>query len=303
MADLNKPYNPGIAELGKFVEVNAPSETSYGKYAILTYPAGGDMSAGPLGTSGNPMFTNTNINHVISSLEVSVSGFEIMAEHIDEFLGMTSSDIIHHPITSAKYLPVSGIIQQIVEPITIDTITSAVSVTGNVDVGTIQQIVEPITIDTITSAVSVTGNVDVGTIQQIVEPITIDTITSAVSVTGNVDVGTIDSITNIVSVVDVAPQITGISLWIGSTTLSADQLYVPTITGTPLDEIEIQNKTLGDIYFLPISTDVMTVSNNGIIISPDGFYSASRKINDITIYSVSGGNVRIIGYINKNEEN
>ena len=249
MADLNKPYNPGIAELGKFVEVNAPSETSYGKYAILTYPAGGDMSAGPLGTSGNPMFTNTNINHVISSLEVSVSGFEIMAEHIDEFLGMTSSDIIHHPITSAKYLPVSGIIQQIVEPITIDTITSAVSVTGNVDVGTI------------------------------------------------------DSITNIVSVVDVAPQITGISLWIGSTTLSADQLYVPTITGTPLDEIEIQNKTLGDIYFLPISTDVMTVSNNGIIISPDGFYSASRKINDITIYSVSGGNVRIIGYINKNEEN
>ncbi|HOM88761.1 MAG TPA: hypothetical protein PLU42_12125, partial [Spirochaetota bacterium] len=136
MADLNKPYNPGIAELGKFVEVNAPSETSYGKYAILTYPAGGDMSAGPLGTSGNPMFTNTNINHVISSLEVSVSGFEIMAEHIDEFLGMTSSDIIHHPITSAKYLPVSGIIQQIVEPITIDTITSAVSVTGNVDVGT-----------------------------------------------------------------------------------------------------------------------------------------------------------------------
>ena len=276
MADLNKPYNPGIAELGKFVEVNAPSETSYGKYAILTYPAGGDMSAGPLGTSGNPMFTNTNINHVISSLEVSVSGFEIMAEHIDEFLGMTSSDIIHHPITSAKYLPVSGIIQQIVEPITIDTITSAVSVTGNVDVGTIQQIVEPITIDTITSAVSVTGNVDVGTI---------------------------DSITNIVSVVDVAPQITGISLWIGSTTLSADQLYVPTITGTPLDEIEIQNKTLGDIYFLPISTDVMTVSNNGIIISPNGFYSASRKINDITIYSVSGGNVRIIGYINKNEEN
>jgi hypothetical protein len=172
-----------------------------------------------------------------------------MAEHIDEFLGMTSSDIIHHPITSAKYLPVSG------------------------------------------------------TIQQIVEPITIDTITSAVSVTGNVDVGTNDSITNIVSVVDVAPQITGISLWIGSTTPSADQLYVPTITGTPLDEIEIQNKTLGDIYFLPISTDVMTVSNNGIIISPDGFYSASRKINDITIYSVSGGNVRIIGYINKNEEN
>ena len=70
-----------------------------------------------------------------------------------------------------------------------------------------------------------------------------------------------------------------------------------------MDEIEIQNKTLGDIYFLPISTDVMTVSNNGIIISPDGFYSASRKINDITIYSVSGGNVRIIGYINKNEEN
>ena len=35
--DLNKPYNPGIAELGKFVEVVAPSDSTYGKYAILTY--------------------------------------------------------------------------------------------------------------------------------------------------------------------------------------------------------------------------------------------------------------------------
>ena len=45
--DLNKPYNPGIAELGKFIEVTSPSVSSFGHYAILTVNAGNlPVSAG-----------------------------------------------------------------------------------------------------------------------------------------------------------------------------------------------------------------------------------------------------------------
>lgn len=76
MANFNKPYNPGIAEQGKFVEIVAPSNTTYGKYAIITYDAGGMNSTGDvLGTSANPIFTN--MVSIVSSVEVSVSGIQL----------------------------------------------------------------------------------------------------------------------------------------------------------------------------------------------------------------------------------
>lgn len=45
--ELNKPYNPSMAELGKFIEVTSPSVSSFGHYAILTVNAGSlPVSAG-----------------------------------------------------------------------------------------------------------------------------------------------------------------------------------------------------------------------------------------------------------------
>lgn len=93
--DLNKPYNPGMAELGKFAEVVAPSVSSYGHYAILTIDAGSlPVSAGgtggPAGTFDDPIWTN--MTTVISAVEVSLSGVQ-MDENIKSIVPIAISSI------------------------------------------------------------------------------------------------------------------------------------------------------------------------------------------------------------------
>lgn len=138
--DLNKPYNPGIAELGKFAEVVAPSVSSYGHYAILTIDAG----ALPLSAGGQ-------INESIPSI-----------------LSMTLTANIPAVFTSSTYY----------------------------------------------------------------------------------------------------------------------------------QELEIQNKTSSDIFFLPVSSDMVSLSANGIVIEKDTLYPVNHIIKNFTIGSLSGGSVRIISYEN-----
>lgn len=93
--DLNKPYNPGIAEIGRFTEVVAPSVSSYGHYAVLTVNAGTlPVSAGglggPLGTQEDPIWTN--MTTVISAVEVSLSGVQ-MDENIKEICPIAISSV------------------------------------------------------------------------------------------------------------------------------------------------------------------------------------------------------------------
>ena len=78
--DLNKPYNPGMADIGKFAEIVAPSVSSYGHYAVLTIDAGSLPASagglgGPLGTQADPIWTN--FTTVVSAVEVSLSGVQM----------------------------------------------------------------------------------------------------------------------------------------------------------------------------------------------------------------------------------
>ena len=82
-----------------------------------------------------------------------------------------------------------------------------------------------------------------------------------------------------------------------SMTLTANAPAVFT-SPTYFNEFEIQNKTSGDIFFLPLSSSMATLSSDGLIISKDTFYSVKRTIKTFTIGSVGGGSVKVIGYTN-----
>jgi len=137
MADFNKPYNPGMAELGKFVEIIAPSDTSYGKYAILTFDSGGMTSAGDvLGTSANPMYSN--LMTVISNVEVSLSGVQ-MSEFISA-VNCTVSTLETNPITSISAIQMGewnmGTLTNIISTVNVSEVNpaTAVEVTNTVTV-------------------------------------------------------------------------------------------------------------------------------------------------------------------------
>ena len=99
--DLNKPYNPGMADIGKFAEIVAPSVSSYGHYAVLTIDAGSLPASagglgGPLGTQADPIWTN--FTTVVSAVEVSLSGVQ-MSEVVSAVNCTVSTHEIY-PLTS-----------------------------------------------------------------------------------------------------------------------------------------------------------------------------------------------------------
>jgi hypothetical protein len=97
--DLNKPYNPGIAEIGRFAEIVAPSVSSYGHYAVITIDAGSLPASagglgGPLGTQADPIWTN--FTTVVSAVDVSLSGVQ-MSEVISAVNCVVSAQVTNWP--------------------------------------------------------------------------------------------------------------------------------------------------------------------------------------------------------------
>jgi hypothetical protein len=82
-----------------------------------------------------------------------------------------------------------------------------------------------------------------------------------------------------------------------SMTLTANIPAVFT-SSTYYQELEIQNKTSSDVFFLPVSSDMASLSADGIVIEKDALYPVNHIIKNFTIGSLSGGSVRIISYEN-----
>lgn len=131
--DLNKPYNPGIADIGKYAEVVAPSVSSYGHYAVLTVnagtlPASAGGLGGPLGTQEDPIWTN--FTTVVSAVEVSLSGFQ-MSEVISA-VNCVVSTLDVNPLTSievSNIVTIAPVAYNVIQAsaLTVDTVgTSAV---------------------------------------------------------------------------------------------------------------------------------------------------------------------------------
>lgn len=119
--DLNKPYNPGIAEIGKYAEVVAPSVSSYGHYAVLTIDAGSLPASagglgGPLGTQADPIWTN--FTTVVSAVEVSLSGVQ-MSEVISA-VNCVVSTLEINPVTQVTAVPMAYTVIQ-ASALTVDT--------------------------------------------------------------------------------------------------------------------------------------------------------------------------------------
>ncbi len=83
--------------------------------------------------------------------------------------------------------------------------------------------------------------------------------------------------------------------WISTSSFGATTVLNPT-PPTSLKKIEIQNFTGGNVYFLASSTNYANTSAKGILIANNAYYTLETGVSAISIASVAGGDVRIIGY-------
>lgn len=88
----------------------------------------------------------------------------------------------------------------------------------------------------------------------------------------------------------------GAAPWIGSSTLAGAVVFSSAFN-PPLKELEIQNKTGAAIYYMPtIETQMGAMSARGIEVLNNGLYTISRIITEFSVGSLSGGDVRMVGY-------
>lgn len=85
------------------------------------------------------------------------------------------------------------------------------------------------------------------------------------------------------------------TIWVASSSIAASSVYKP-IPPETLSELQIQNKSGGSIYFIPSSTNTTGASALGIEIANNTLYIIQKHISEFSISSVSGGDVRVIGY-------
>lgn len=129
---------------------------------------------------------------------------------------------------------------------------------------------------------------------------------ASVSISGGMSINSISAVNTIVNpvtavVTSIIPvvttyNITPDTLWIGTTTVAAGSAITWTGLSPALQELEIQNRTGDSIFFIPSSTTYSGVVSAGIEIFSSTFYSTSRKTTNFTVASISGGDVRILGY-------
>lgn len=84
------------------------------------------------------------------------------------------------------------------------------------------------------------------------------------------------------------------SIWIGTSSFSP-QGVINTIPYS-FKEVEIQNKTQDSVFILLSSTTYENTTNYGIEIPTGTYYSTTKDISQLSVASVSGGDVRIIGH-------
>lgn len=101
------------------------------------------------------------------------------------------------------------------------------------------------------------------------------------------------TISNILTSINVLPTATAIvsSLTLTSNT-SANLTFTPKIT-----LLEIYNNSTGKIYFdYNPSVTFSDLTNKGMIIDGESFYSIEKNITNIVIGSISGADVRVFGH-------
>lgn len=102
------------------------------------------------------------------------------------------------------------------------------------------------------------------------------------------------SITNVASAIITNDFNVPNTIWIATSTFSVQGI----LNSIPysLKELEIQNKTLGSVFVLLSSTNYSNTINKGIEVESGTYYSTSKNISQLSIASVSGGDIRVIGH-------
>jgi len=96
-----------------------------------------------------------------------------------------------------------------------------------------------------------------------------------------------------VSSIDIAPT-NNISIL--SRTLTADEVVY--VAGSSyFNEIEVQNRSGGSIFYAPVSTTTISeISAIGMILTDGAMYTADRKLTGFSIGALSAGLVSMFGY-------